>query len=131
MIYKIGVKHMDAIGKKIYLQPKEAVLNAISDLVELQKGKVVFSDTPNGIVHFSLKLYHNKWEYRFLVRDIGKNRSIVELELGSDGAGTESIINREYMLLDAMLVEGAKIELAEEGRRSLQQPELPGFHDSI
>ena len=104
---------MVVIGKKIYLQPKGTVLNAISDLVELQKGEIGFSDTPNGIVHFSVKLYHGEWEYRFLVRDIGKNRCFVELELNGSGDRTESIINREFVLLDSMLVEGAKIEIAE------------------
>ena len=107
---------MVVTGKKLYLQPKGAILNAISDLAELQKGRIVFSDTPNGAIHFSLKLYHNKWEYRFLVRDIGQNRSMVELELDCNGDRIESIANREYMLLDAMLLEGARIELAEKGK---------------
>ena len=100
-------------GKKIYLQPKGTILNAISDLAELQNGKVTFSDTPNGKVHFSVKLYHNKWEYKFLVRDIGKNRSIVELELEGNDIRTEGNINREYALLDSILIEGAKIEIAQ------------------
>jgi hypothetical protein len=81
--------------------------------VELQKGKFTFSDTPNGKIHFTVKLYHNKWEYKFTIKDIGKNRSSVELEIDGDTKDTESNINREYALLDFILVEGAKIELSE------------------
>ena len=108
---RCGLKRwcLSVIGKKIYLQPRGTILHAISDLAELQKGKFTFSDTPNGNIHFSVNLYQEKWEFKFLVVDIGKNRSIIELELeGSEK--TESIINHEYALLDSILTEGARIE---------------------
>ena len=95
-------------GKKIYLQPQGTALHAISDLAELQKGKFTFSDTPNGKIHFSVDLYQEKWGLKFLVRDIGKNRSIIELELEGDDK-TESIINNEFALLDSILLEGVRI----------------------
>ena len=109
---------VNVIGKKIYLQPQRTTLNAISDLAELQKGKISYSDTQNGIIHFLIKLYHNKWECRFLVTDIGKNRCIIELDIDGDDEKTESYINREFALLDAILVEGARIELAEKEKES-------------
>ena len=96
------------IGKKIYLQPRGTCLHAISDLAELQEGEFTFSDTPNGKIHFSIDIYSEKWELKFLVRDIGKSRSLIELELdGKEKA--ESIINHEYALLDSMLAEGVKM----------------------
>ena len=104
---------MSVIGKKIYLQPKGTVLDAISDLAELQKGKVSLYDIPNGKIHYCVKLYHNKWECRFNVTDMGKSRCLVELELDRDDNKTECMINREYAILDAMLIERAKIELSE------------------
>ena len=100
------------ISKKIYLQPRGTMLHAISDLAELQEGRFTFSDTPNGKIHFSINLYQEKRELKFLVEDIGKNRSIIELELeGSDKV--ESIINHEYALLDSILTERAEIEPSE------------------
>ena len=101
---------MNVTGKKIYLQPKGTILNAISDLAEMQKGKLAFSDTPNGIIHFFVTMYREKWEYRFLVQDIGENRSIVELEVDGNDEKKESILNREYALLDAIMSDVASIE---------------------
>ena len=98
-------------GRLFYLQPRGAVLSAVSDLAELQNGKFTFSDTRNGIIHFMVKLYHNKWEFRFLVRDTGKNTSCVELEIDGDDERAESLISREYALLEAMLIENLKVEI--------------------
>ena len=100
-------------GSKIYLQPRGTILNAVSDLAELQKGKFTFSDTPNGKIHFLVKLYHNRWEFRFCVKDIGKNRSCVELEMDGDGRKTECMMHREYALLDSLLIGYAQIEMSE------------------
>ena len=98
-------------GKHFYLQPRAMVLSALSDLAELQKGKFTYSDTRNGIIHFLVKLYHNKWEFKFLVRDTGKNTSCVELEIDSDDERAESLINRQYALLDSIMLENLKVEI--------------------
>ena len=100
-------------GKHFYLQPRGTVLNAVSDLAELQKGKFTFSDTGNGTVHFLVTLYHNKWEFRFSVKDTGKNTCCVVLETDGDDERAESLINREYALLDSILRENVRIELAQ------------------
>ena len=104
-------------GRKIYLQPRGTLLQAICDLVELQRGKYTFSDSPNGIIHFLVRMYHNKWEFKFIVKDIGQNRSGVELAVDGRAKDTEGVISREFALLDSMLAIGAEIELedAEEG----------------
>ena len=100
-------------GKKIYLQPKGTLLNAISDVLELQKGKTVYSDTPNGKVCFTIRMYGLKWELRFTVTDIGKNRSEVRLEIAGEERGNEKLIYRQFALIDSMLIGLAKIELSE------------------
>jgi len=98
-------------GKKIYLQPRGTLLQAICDMAELQNGKYTFSDSPNGIIHFLVRMYNSRWEFKFAVEDAGKNRSGVELELAGRTKSTKSIINREFALLDSMLTIDAEIEL--------------------
>jgi len=58
-------------------------------------------------------MYHNKWEFKFTVRDIGQNRSDVELTLDGRAKSAEGIISREFALLDSMLAIDAEIELSE------------------
>lgn len=101
------------IGRKIYLQPMGIVLDTINDIVELQKGKLTFSDTPHGKIHFLIKMYAFKWELRFSVMDIGNNRSQVQIEIEGEARGRENLIGREFALLDSMLVTGAQIEITE------------------
>jgi hypothetical protein len=104
-------------GKKIYLQPMKTVLNTVNDIVELQKGKLTLSDTPGGRIHFRVRMYGFKWEYRFTITDIGQNRCRVLLEIGGDARTKERKIRREFALLDSMLVTAAQLEILEEGKR--------------
>ena len=108
------------VGTKIYLQPKVTLLNAISDLIELQKGKVAHSDTPNGQITFSIRLYHQKRELQFTVEDIANSRCRVRLEIKGETQNAESFIQREFALLDSMMVTLAQIELAEKDETNLE-----------
>jgi len=101
------------IGKKKYLQPFDMLLNAIHDLAELQKAKTVMCDTPHGIIRLQVTLYAAGWEYCFTVTDAGGNRSEVTIELTGDGSELERLINHEFALLDYVLIDRAKIDLAE------------------
>jgi len=96
------------VGKKVYLQPRGTVIDGICDLIEIQKGKITYSDTPNGVIHFRVIMYGSKWELKFTVADIGKNRSFVRLEIESDRSH-ERFINREFTLLDTFLITDAEI----------------------
>ncbi len=101
-------------GKKVYLQPRGMLLDAVHDLVELQRGRKLKTDTPQGTVQFVISMYGFKWELHFTVTDVGKNRCQVRLEISGDpGTGVESIIHREFALLDSMLILGAKIEITD------------------
>ena len=98
-------------GKKVYYQPYGRVLDAINDIVELQKGKLTFSDTPHGKIHFLIKMYAFKWELQFAVTDLGNNRSNVILVVGGEKRGKEDVMLREFALLDSMLMSGSQIEI--------------------
>lgn len=100
-------------GEKIYLQPMGTVLDAVNDIVELQNGRLTFSDTPRGKIYFAVKMYVFEWELRFTVTDIGGNRSQVQIEIEGEARDGESLIHREFALLDSMLVTRAKIEMTE------------------
>jgi len=97
-------------GQKIYRQPTALLLNAVNDIVELQKGRLTFSDTPHGQIHFLVRMYASKWELRFAVEDIGRNRSRVTIGIDGEKRGRADWLNREFALLDSML--GTEVEIS-------------------
>jgi len=99
-------------GRKKYLQPCDMLLNAIHDLAALQKARTVMCDSPHGIVHLQVTLYESEWEYRFTVTDAGGNRSNVTIELAGESQETNRLIDHEFALLDYVLIDRAKIEIA-------------------
>ena len=101
------------VESKVYFQPRDYVLGAINDIKELQNGRGTPSDIDNGKINFMVRLYRAKWEFRFTVTDIGKNRCNVEIEINGDVQNMEEKILREYALLDSMLAEIANVEFVE------------------
>jgi hypothetical protein len=97
-------------GKKIYWQPEVRLLQAVNDIIELQNGKLTFSDTPHGKIHFLVRMYGFKWELRFAVEDIGNIRSRVTIEIDGERRGREDLLRREFALLDSML--GGEVEIS-------------------
>jgi len=81
------------------------VLDAINDIVELQNGRLTFSDTPHGKINFIVRMYANKWEHRFTVTDTGKNQCNVKIDIVQKTRGSENQIKREFALLDSMFNE--------------------------
>jgi len=100
-------------GKKIYLQPRGTILHTIHDIVELQNAKPTLSDTPNGRIQTRLSMYGRKWDVIYTVNDIGQNRSSVAIEIEGERRNKIREIHTAFALLDAMLVTGAEVELAE------------------
>jgi hypothetical protein len=109
-------------GSRIYLQPKLSIVNTILDIVELQNGRTTFTDTRNGRVHFTVSMYGYEWEYRFDIRDIGRNRSRVTIDVEGDTKNKTRQIVREFALLDSMLVSEAQIEYMDQD----DAPHIPG-----
>ena len=99
------------IGSKIYLQPMTWILNAIHDIEELQNGKTTFSDTGRGQTGFTVMMYGNKVEYRFMVTDVGQNQCRVQIEADGDTNNKKRHIVREFALLDSMLISDTDIEI--------------------
>ena len=99
------------------MQPMGMVLNTILDIVELQKGKLMLSDTPHGKIHFLVKMYAFKWELRFQVTDLGYNRCCVEIGVEGDRQNRSRCLSREFALLDSMLIANTEIEFCEAERR--------------
>ena len=89
--------------EKIYPYPRGTVINAICDLVELQKGKSTFSDTPNGKIFYRVTMYFCKYEFRFTVTDIDESSSQVSLEVAGTELGANDMSRRQIALLDSML----------------------------
>ena len=106
------------VGNKVYFQPSGTVLAVISDIVELQKGKFTFSDTPHGKIHFFIKMYGNKWELQFTATEIEKNNCNVKIEIVHGAFGSNDLIQREFALLDSMLLLKSPAELSKEVIRS-------------
>ena len=100
-------------GNKMYLQPRDMILNAIHDVAELQKAKTLMCDSSNGIIHLLISMYVVEREYRFTVTDIGGNRSEVAIELIGDELDKQRLIDHEFALVDYTLVDRTKIDLAD------------------
>ena len=96
-------------ANKVYLQPMGTILDAINDIIELQNGKLTFSDTPHGRVHFLVRMYANKWEFRFTVTGTSKDKTNVVIGIEQETKGSENLIKREFALLDSLLAVEAPI----------------------
>ena len=55
-------------------------------------------------------MYGFKWDVRFIVEDIGKNRSSVTVEIIGERRDKKKEIRSMFALLDSMLLVGAEIE---------------------
>ena len=94
-------------NEKNYAKPFKIVFAAILDMIELQNGKETFSDSRHGRVHFRIGMYGFKWEIKFTVTDTGDG-SRVHLEIGGEQDDRGRILEREFALLDSMLLAGVK-----------------------
>ena len=106
---KGGVTGLD--GRKIYLHSFATVINAVNDLIEMQKGIITLSDTQNGRIHYAIQANERQCELRFAVVDIGYNRSSVNIETDGGDADSDKLIRHEFSLLGAMLDTETDIEI--------------------
>jgi len=101
------------VGKKKYPQPLATVLGTVHDIVELLRGRPTIGDSANGKITTHLSLYGYKWEVRFTVEDIGKNRSSVTIEIVGQRSDKKKELLSMFALLDSMLLVGVDIECDE------------------
>jgi hypothetical protein len=110
-------------GSGVYLQSWDYVINSIYDVQEMQKGNETFCDSGKGVINFIVSMYHQKWECRFAVEEIGKNRCRVTIGIGGDVPNHDDKIRREFALLDTMLVANTEIEF--DGRENAEPVPVP------
>jgi len=100
------------VGKKTYLKSKEYILNTLYDVIELQKGKTIMSDTKHGRVHYQVSMYGYEWELLYMIADKVADVSEVSLRIIGERKDRKREIRREFALLDAMLAGGADVEFS-------------------
>jgi len=91
------------------------VYETIRDIAEIQGAKVTNSDAGlwSGRIHYIVRLYGEKREYRFSIDDIEGKRCYVRLELAGKEPGRSKkndLILRQFALLDSMLIINANTE---------------------
>jgi len=106
-------------GQKTYLQPVEMVLNAIHDVLALQKGRISLCDTARGLVNCRVVMYAEELEYRFAVIDIGSGCSRVIIELAAEESD-DRMIENEFALLDYAMLSKARVDFFEQEALDMQ-----------
>ena len=106
---------------KIYPHSRGNILSTINDIAELQKAKFSYSDTPNGKIHFIVKMYAYKWEFCFHVITLGYKQSQVTLEVSGDETGKNDMLRRELFLLDTMLASKEQLDYVEHKKKRRQE----------
>jgi len=106
-------------GQKTYLQPVEMVLNAIHDVIALQKGQISLCDTARGLVNCQIVMYAEELEYNFAVIDIGSGCSRVTIELAAE-ASDDRLIENEFALLDYAMLSNARVDFMEQEAWDMQ-----------
>ena len=89
-------------NERVYLQPHTWVMNAINDIIELQKGVSVRSDLEQGKIEFSTTMYGNRQTNRFTVMELTGGGSRVYLEI-DDGGDVEKKLSALFGLLESIM----------------------------
>ena len=107
-------------AKKIYLMPGGAVYMGMTDLMDAQNGKEIFSDELRRTLHLNAMMFGRIWELRFTSSMIDCSRCEVTLEVSAEEADdntqeeiqtlADCVLRREYAMLDAMILIGTPFE---------------------
>ena len=94
-------------GRKTYSHQKGEIFSTIYDIIELQKGELILSDTRQGVLYFSLTMYDYIWELMYNITETGAGKCEVAIRVAGDRQDVKKEIKREFALLDAMLDGGS------------------------
>ena len=100
-------------GIKTFTRNKGDIINAIYDIIELQKGELILSDSKRGKVHFQVTLYGYVWELLYSIADMGIGKCDVSLRVVGERHDKAREIRREFALLEMILSGGADVKLVE------------------
>ncbi len=91
------------------------MLNVVSDIIELQRGKVFVSDSSQGRIGFTMRMYGFRHRYDFSIQN-GGDRCSVELETDGDAAKSSRRLGQMFALLESLMELPAVTENSNEGR---------------
>jgi hypothetical protein len=98
-------------GKKQYSVSKGAIFSTVYDIIELQNGDMILSDTARGLLYYKLTMYDYEWELMYTITESGFEKSDVTLRLIGDRQDKVQEIRREFALLEMMLGGGADVTI--------------------
>ena len=101
------------VGKKTYQNAKGDIFNTIYDIIELQKGELILSDTRLGRLQYQLSMYDYVWEMLYTITETSGNKSDVTLRITGDRQDKQKEIRREFALLESMLRGGADVKIGD------------------
>lgn len=87
-----------------YAESGDTILIVLSDMAELQRGKLTLSDTLHGRIHFRTEMYGSSYEYRFSVAGVEDG---CEVALEMEGPHAKNMIFRAFHLLESLLADPA------------------------
>lgn len=88
--------------EKIYEEDLETVMSTINDMVELQKGKIISSDTAHGKISYQTKLYGVSYTFCLVVSpENGGCRVRIDTQGGY--GDPETRVKQLFLLLESML----------------------------
>jgi len=104
-------------GIKTFDRSKGEIINAIFDIIELQNGELILSDSKRGKVHFQLTMYGYVWELLYAIDDKGIGRCDVSLRVIGERQDKEGEMRREFALLETILNGGVYVKIVDSHKR--------------
>ena len=98
-------------GIKTIVRSRGDIINAIFDIIELQNGELILSDSKRGKVHFQLTMYGYVWELLYSISDKGIDKCDVSLRVVGERQDKVREIRREFALLETILGGGADVKI--------------------
>ena len=100
-------------GIKTYRNSKGDIFSTIYDIIELQNGELILSDTRLGRIQYQVTMYDYVWELLYTIKETSWDQSDVTLRVIGDRQDKAKEIRREFALLDALLEGGADVKLCD------------------
>jgi len=100
-------------GIKTFTRSKGDIINAIFDIIELQNGELILSDSRRGKIHFQLTMYGYIWELLYAIKDIGIDKCDVSLRVIGERQDKVREIRREFALLETILNGGVNVTIVD------------------
>ena len=111
-------------GKKTYFKSKSMILETIHDIIELQNGSMLISDSIRGKVLYRIEMYGHEWQILYTITTTKSEECQVTISISGERRDKAKEINRQFALLDSLLngVDQVEITLSEEEK---PKPQLP------